>query len=256
MPRRPPGPPRGGAGPRHSPKWGRYPSRPAAGEPRTHPTSTTTWTSCSDVGKVPGRDSSPATLNFLRGNLKTAGYTGFPWVRVTEIHYRPLRGRRGRVPRADERRGQDGEHLGWYLEPIGFEIPKTTYLGARETVVFAKSPETLLAAHPTSGRRSSDLTPGPPRWGRRGARARCAASAGPTYPAFHPVTIDLVRYGTRDPWPEAADGAGRSLEVIDIALDDDYPSSWKASDRIGGSPGSLSAPPRASAGATPTATAR
>ena len=34
-----------------------------------------------------------------------------------------------------------------------------------------------------------------------------------------------------------ADGGGRSLELVDLALDNDRPESWRASAAPGGSPG-------------------
>ena len=48
--------------------------------------------------------------------------------------------------------------------------------------------------------------------------------------------VDSVAYSDTIPWPVMADGDGYSLELIDPALDNALPSSWKASDKIHGSP--------------------
>jgi hypothetical protein len=44
-------------------------------------------------------------------------------------------------------------------------------------------------------------------------------------------------YGDALPWPEAADGGGSTLELIDLAADPALPGSWRASTEPGGTPG-------------------
>ena len=51
------------------------------------------------------------------------------------------------------------------------------------------------------------------------------------------VEVDRVAYRDSDPWDDAADGAGPSLERISAALYGNDPVSWEASTRIGGTPG-------------------
>ena len=46
-----------------------------------------------------------------------------------------------------------------------------------------------------------------------------------------------VTYNDADPWPEAADGLGSSLVLVDTASDPDNPDSWAASLQLHGSPG-------------------
>lgn len=46
-----------------------------------------------------------------------------------------------------------------------------------------------------------------------------------------------VGYGTRDPWPVAADGAGPSLVLARPSFGEGDPRAWRASDQAGGSPG-------------------
>jgi hypothetical protein len=50
------------------------------------------------------------------------------------------------------------------------------------------------------------------------------------------VLADSVRYDDAAPWPEAADGKGPTLELIDPALDNYLPESWQTS-QAAGSPG-------------------
>ena len=50
-------------------------------------------------------------------------------------------------------------------------------------------------------------------------------------------TLTSVTYGTRDPWPEQADGLGSSLELIDPLEEITAPSNWQASVQFGGTPG-------------------
>jgi hypothetical protein len=57
------------------------------------------------------------------------------------------------------------------------------------------------------------------------------------------ATLVHFAYGTRDPWPEAADGGGASLEVVDPAADLGSAANWRVSSVAGGSPGRISAPP-------------
>ena len=48
--------------------------------------------------------------------------------------------------------------------------------------------------------------------------------------------VDSVAYLDSIPWPVLADGDGYSLELIDARFDNALPSSWKASDKMHGSP--------------------
>ena len=49
--------------------------------------------------------------------------------------------------------------------------------------------------------------------------------------------VERVRYHAEQPWPEAPDGYGRSLERIDASLPAGLPSSWLPSQSDGGTPG-------------------
>jgi hypothetical protein len=53
-------------------------------------------------------------------------------------------------------------------------------------------------------------------------------------------SILTLKYGDKDPWPEAADGLGKSLTYIDpTAISTDDASQWRASEEDGGTPGRL-----------------
>ena len=58
------------------------------------------------------------------------------------------------------------------------------------------------------------------------------------------VLIDSLFYDDNSPWPSSADGMGATLTLIDPSFDNTNPESWKASDDIGGSPGSPNNPRR------------
>ena len=51
------------------------------------------------------------------------------------------------------------------------------------------------------------------------------------------IEVDVVDYDDEGDWPTEPDGGGPSLELIDPALDNADPASWKVSAAIGGSPG-------------------
>ena len=63
------------------------------------------------------------------------------------------------------------------------------------------------------------------------------------------IEVDVVDYDDEGGWPTEPDGGGPSLELIDPALDNADPASWKVSAAIGGSPGQqnsvATAPPTA-----------
>lgn len=58
------------------------------------------------------------------------------------------------------------------------------------------------------------------------------------YDAFGGL-VDSLTYGDAAPWPEAADGTGHTLELVDPARPNHRPESWQASLRRGGTPGAV-----------------
>ncbi|MDB4651621.1 lamin tail domain-containing protein [Verrucomicrobia bacterium] len=65
------------------------------------------------------------------------------------------------------------------------------------------------------------------------------SNAGETIRLVDPLgeTVLRFRYGTAGAWPASADGAGHSLVLKDLTLDNDLSSSWQSSRAIGGSAG-------------------
>ena len=57
------------------------------------------------------------------------------------------------------------------------------------------------------------------------------------YPAG--VIIADFEYNDNDTWPTSPDGGGASLEVIDLSVSLSEPANWRASDAIGGNPGTV-----------------
>jgi len=53
------------------------------------------------------------------------------------------------------------------------------------------------------------------------------------------MVVDEVEYDDISPWPSAADGEGRTLELIDPQLDNSLGSNWSASNVDGGTPGEM-----------------
>ncbi|MGY8691285.1 MAG: lamin tail domain-containing protein, partial [Verrucomicrobiales bacterium] len=51
------------------------------------------------------------------------------------------------------------------------------------------------------------------------------------------VPVDSLRYNDKIPWPDEADGTGRTLERLDVTGITDEPQSWRASVENGGTPG-------------------
>lgn len=49
--------------------------------------------------------------------------------------------------------------------------------------------------------------------------------------------VDSVRFGVTSPWPEAPNGQGYTLELVDPLIDNNLPENWKASQIRGGTPG-------------------
>lgn len=54
------------------------------------------------------------------------------------------------------------------------------------------------------------------------------------------VPVDSIRYNDKAPWPETADGTGKSLERREVSGITDEPQTWGASAETGGTPGGVS----------------
>ncbi len=111
---------------------------------------------------------------------------------------------------------------------IDYAFPAGTRIAGGAFLVIARNPSALQAQYGLSGVLGpwvGATTNGLPA----GGRLRLRGKAGSTM-------LD-VNYGTRAPWPVAADGAGHSLVLARPSYGEADPRAWAASDAIGGSPG-------------------
>jgi hypothetical protein len=157
----------------------------------------------------------------------------FTELRITEIMYHPA-----------EDAGEESEELeflelkslanreldvsGVYLtNGVRYVFPHGTRLAPGQAVVLVRNPEAFGRTYP--GVAIDGVYSG--RLANEGERLTLVHAAG--------NVITTVAYQDRSPWAETADGAGFSLVPVrlDLALDPQLPASWRASARIGGSPG-------------------
>jgi hypothetical protein len=123
---------------------------------------------------------------------------------------------------------------GWSLDGVRFVFPPGTVLPAGTIIVLTADtdPAAFARAHP-------GLAP-------YGAFGGGLANDGETLALREASGRSLwkLRYDPQPPWP-AANGTGRSLEIVDPAGDPNDPANWRASDAPGGTPGRRVRPPAA-----------
>lgn len=158
---------------------------------------------------------------------------------ITEIHYHP----------ADhpDRDADDFEFLELknlnataidlggvsFTNGVRYTFPLGRKLGPGEFIVLARNPEAFALRYPgviVDGAYEGGLANG-------GERLTLVHASG--------TRLFSVAYADAPPWPAAADGTGFSLVPVQPALpfDPDAPASWRASARVGGSPGADDLPP-------------
>jgi hypothetical protein len=220
-------------------EWGRFPPTPNPSHPDSFDYNVDELL---DIGAAAGDGYLRRSMNHLRNQLSSTGFTNFPWVRITEIQYNPS----GALEDEEfiELTNTESDPVdisGWYINAIDYEFPGGTTLLGGETIVVARNLAAFESRYgtltarvfgPYTGNLSND-----------GERIhlyehRPGVSGGP-YPATHPITIDFVAYRDIEPWPTTADGEGPSLELLDLALDNDLPDNWTSSSSPAGTPGGL-----------------
>ncbi|HYO23606.1 MAG TPA: CotH kinase family protein, partial [Lacipirellulaceae bacterium] len=168
--------------------------------------------------------------------------TPFP-LRITELHYNPA----GHPGVADSGNLEFIELLNTGSQTISLDGVQITQfasaayafapgqtLAAGDRILVARSPATLLQAY------------GP---GLNVAAAGYAnanlSNSGEQVVLVGPLgeTLQSILYSEGGAWPSAADGGGKSLEIIDPLGDETDPANWRASFYVGGSPGSAGLPP-------------
>jgi hypothetical protein len=115
-----------------------------------------------------------------------------------------------------------------------YQFPAGLTLAPGERIIVARNPATFLATYGSginvspTGYAEANLSNGGERLALLGALGQ---------------TIQDFTYSDRDGWPTAADGQGKSLEIIDPFGDPSSPTNWRASHYRGGSPGTSGAAP-------------
>lgn len=151
-----------------------------------------------------------------------------PWV-ISEIMYHPAPGPEGADLEFIELYNSSPwvEDLGGFklAGEVEFIFPRRTMVPARSTVVVARVPSDLAKVYGLT----NVFGPWNGKLGNTEATLRLLNELG--------AVQAEINYGTRDPWPEAADGWGHSLSMVRPSYGEGDPQAWAASDRVGGSPG-------------------
>ncbi|MEM1095635.1 MAG: CotH kinase family protein [Bacteroidota bacterium] len=124
--------------------------------------------------------------------------------------------------------GQTQDLSGWLMrdedDSHTFEVPAGVTIAAEGYVVLCRDPDEFTAVYGTQA-----TCIGPWDFGLGGNdQVRLYGTGG--------GLVDSVAYGNRTPWPVAADGAGYSIEVAALSLDNDDVFAWRQSDEVGGTP--------------------
>ena len=165
------------------------------------------------------------------------GYRRPPRVQITEIADRPA------DPELEfiEFRNLEAQAIelsGWTVPAVDFEFPAGARVGPGETFVLARRPARLVTRHAGLAE-TTVFGPFDGRLANEGEDLRLLDDGLLNGVRYHPETIDVVRYRSSGRWPSDSEGSGATLELRDVALDNDVPEHWTRSDAAGGSPGSL-----------------
>ncbi len=167
---------------------------------------------------------------------RTFRYSPAPRMKITEIHYNPGGDEELEFIEIRNLEKTDVHISGWNIPAVGFVFPRGSEIPASAVFVVARDPEKLTERHRDLPGRFL-FGPYPGRLSNQGEDLRLRDSGLHRGKQYHPETIDAVKYRDSSPWPAQADGAGRSLELGELSLDNDLPESWRASREPGGSPG-------------------
>ena len=156
----------------------------------------------------------------------TVGTLGIP-LRFTEIHYNPSGGSLYEFVELQNTSGVAVNLGGMYLDGVNFIFPEGTTLAGGARIVLGNNTDTnawktLYAGVNPIGWFSGNLN-------NSGERLSLFDKSG--------NLITSVDFKDNAGWPTAADGGGRSLEVINANGDPDAPANWKASAANNGTPG-------------------
>ena len=156
----------------------------------------------------------------------TVGSLGVP-LRITEIMYNPTGGSLYEFVELQNTSGTAVDLSGMYLDGVTFMFTEGTTLAGGARIVLGVNTDTnawkaLYTGVNPVGWFSGNLANG-------GERVSLLDKFG--------NLITSVDYSDGGGWPTAADGGGRSLEVVNATGDPDAPANWKASAANNGTPG-------------------
>ncbi len=179
----------------------------------------------------------------LGNNATTRGrrfqYTPPPRVKFTEIHYNPDGTQDFEFVEIYNAEATPVDLSGWSIPTLEYVFPPGSEAPASGFVIVARDPLRFAAAHPELPDGVPVFGPYVGNLGNGGDQLRLRDNGLYRGRQYHPESIDVVTFGDNAPWPNAADGDGRSLELRDLDLDNDYAESWQPSSLLGGSPGRL-----------------
>ncbi len=149
---------------------------------------------------------------------------------ISEIHYNPKTGLNTEFIEIYNSQAWDEDISGYRISgAVDYVFPPNTTIKSSGFLVVARNPAVVEAHYGLGGVLGpwvGAVTNGLPNDGGL-LRLRGRASE----------VIQEVRYGTTQPWPVAADGAGHSIVLARASIGEGNPKAWDASDVIGGSPG-------------------
>ena len=188
------------------------------------------WRFTEWVGSYPSY-SKELSINLRETTILHAAFEKYdtPPVVISEIHYNP----------SAELQGDDEDfefvelvnmhesrvHISGYqfTRGIEFTFPAGTYMDAGEYIILAAN----SSRYANKGFQVFQVSSG--KLDNAGEELVLTNNMG--------VIVDQVSYDDHYPWPEKPDGEGPSLELKDPFLDNNLASSWKASEKAGGTPG-------------------
>jgi hypothetical protein len=164
----------------------------------------------------------------------TIGSLGIP-LRITEIMYNPPGGSLHEFLELQNVSGAAVDLSGMYFDGVTFQFDEGTSLGAGARIVLGPNTDTNAwkAQYPGVN---------PAGW--FGGNLNNGGERLSLFDRFGNL-ITSVDYGDGGGWPTAADGGGRSLEIINPNGDPDAPANWQASAANKGTPGAANSVPPA-----------
>lgn len=144
---------------------------------------------------------------------------------ISELQYNPT-GSGGEFLELSNPGGTPVDVSGWAIDAVNLVIQPGTVIPAGGRVVFVADDKAFRAAF-TEGHR---LVAGTFTGKLSNDGEEVTLRNGGT-------VIDTVTYSPTDPWPNAANGSGPSLELSSLSADNADPANWTAVSTIGGTPG-------------------